>query len=169
MDKNEIDLSKPLGNEPYEFTPAQNEVIGELGNSLKWVSLPIFALGSLAVLNFLFFILWTAKTGTISTWNTLGVGLLLIMQFIFFLLMARWTMTASVGFHAIVRTKGKDISFLMMALNNLQAMFSVLAFAVKLFLIISVIALIMNLVQYYRTEPPKPGPVPTKQVSEPST
>ena len=166
---NQIDLTKPIGADPYEFTCAQNEVIGELGNALKWVSLPIFALGAFCLMNFVFFLLWGFKTGNVSNWNSVGIGLLLIMQFIFFLLMARWTMTASVGFHAITRTKGKDISFLMIALNNLRAMFSVLAFCVKAFLILSIIALVLNLVQYYRTgEPLLPrGTTPATTVTVP--
>lgn len=160
MEPNQIEIPKSLGTDPYEFTSNQNEVIEELGNSLKWVSLPIFVLGSLCLMNFVFFIMWAFKTGAMTNWNSFGIGLMLIMQFIFFLLMARWTMTASVGFHAITRTKGKDISFLMIALNNLRAMFSVLAFCVKAFLIISVVALVMNLIHYYRSDdkPTNKGP-----------
>jgi hypothetical protein len=48
----------------------------------------------------------------------------------------------------------------MIALNNLRAMFSVLAFCVKAFLIISVVALVMNLIHYYRSDdkPANKGP-----------
>jgi hypothetical protein len=164
VEPNQIELPKSLGHDPYEFTDHQNEVIEELGNSLKWVSLPIFVLGAISVMNFVFFIMWAFKTGVLSNWNSMGIGLLLIMQLIFFLLMARWTMTASVGFHAITKTKGKDISFLMIALNNLRAMFSVLAFCVKAFLVISIVSLVMNLIHYYRTDAPPVGKVPTSTV-----
>ncbi|MBL8822379.1 MAG: hypothetical protein JNJ77_07310 [Planctomycetia bacterium] len=163
MDQNKNEASSAIiGHEPYEFTPAQNEVIGELGNSLKWVSIPIFALGAFCLMNFIFFLMLAFKTGNLTNWHSFAVGLLLIMQFLFFLLMARWTTTASLGFHAITQTKGKDISFLMIALNNLRAMFSVLAFCVKAFLIISIISLIMNLIHYYNSEPlVKPTPAAT--------
>lgn len=162
MDQNNKESRIALGNEPFEFTPAQNEVIGELGNSLKWVSIPIFALGAFCLMNFIFFLMLAFKTGNLTNWHSFAIGLLLIMQFLFFLLMARWTTTASLGFHAITKTTGKDISFLMIALNNLRAMFSVLAFCVKAFLIISIISLIMNLIHYYKSEPlVKPTPAVT--------
>lgn len=162
MDQNNNESKIALGHEPFEFTPSQNEVIGELGNSLKWVSIPIFALGAFCLMNFIFFLMLAFKTGNLTNWHSFAIGLLLIMQFLFFLLMARWTTTASLGFQAITKTTGKDISFLMIALNNLRAMFSVLAFCVKAFLIISIISLIMNLIYYYNSEPlVKPTPATT--------
>ncbi|MFO0816147.1 MAG: hypothetical protein U0796_23255 [Gemmatales bacterium] len=160
-----IEIPKEMGHDSFEFTSNQNEVIEELGNSLKWVSLPFMVLGTLTIFNFIMFLMVSTQIGMLSSWNTLAVGLLMIMQFLFFLLMGRYTTTASVGFLAITRTKGKDISFLMIALNNLRAIFSVLAFAVKLFLILSVISLIMSLVHYYRSGPAVPAnPQPSKAV-----
>jgi hypothetical protein len=142
---------KYAGGPPYEFTPVQNEVIGNLGSAMKWVALPAFALAAMTLFYLIMFGVWAVRTGAYRDWQVIAFLLFMLASLILYFAMARWIMTASVGFRAIVETRGRDMPFLMLSLDNLRKMFEVLAFFVKVFLIVSLIGLVMSVVQAYRT------------------
>ncbi len=149
---NSQEARKYAGGPPYEFTPAQNEVIGALGHAMKWVALPAFALASLGLFYLIMQIVWMAKTGAYKDWQVVGVALFLLANVILYFAFARWTMTASVGFRAIVETRGYDMSFLMLALDNLRMLYRILSLFVKAFIIVSLVGLVMSVIQVYRGE-----------------
>ncbi len=137
--------------EPYEFTPEQNEVISNLGNSMKWVALPAFALAAFCLTNLIMGMIWTVQTGAYRDWQVIGTLIFLLIELLIFFGLAQWTLTASLGFRAIVETRGRDISFLMLALDNLRKMYELLALFVKIFLILAVISLVLTFVQFFQT------------------
>ncbi|MFO0880281.1 MAG: hypothetical protein U0840_23290 [Gemmataceae bacterium] len=53
-----------------------------------------------------------------------GIGLNVGTVGLFYLLMGTWTRSAAASFRAIVETQGRDISFLMKALDSLYSMYS---------------------------------------------
>jgi hypothetical protein len=151
--------------DPYEFTPAQNEVIGSLGNSMKWVAVPAFALAALNLMYLIMTAVWVFKTGAYKDWQMLGLLLYFLLSLVLTLAVARWCLTASLSFRAIVETSGRDVSFLMLALDNLRKMFGLVAAFVKVFLILSLIGLVLSVIQVYRSDSWKQlgGPEPPAQ------
>jgi len=143
---------KAYPGERYEFSPAQNEVIGNLGNSMKWVALPLFALSTLTLIYLVMASVWAVRTGAYRDWHTIAMLLFLVASCILYFALARWTLTSSLGFRAIVETRGRDMNFLMLSLDNLRKMYGVLALFVKVFLVVSVIGLILSVVGIWRSD-----------------
>jgi hypothetical protein len=162
-----------LDGAPYEFSPAQNEVIGSLGNSMKWVALPAYVAGTLALFNFIMRVIWAVKTGAYKDWQEIAMLISNLAFVILFLALARWTLVASAGFRAITETQGRDMGFLMLALNELRKMYTVLATFVKVFVAILVLSLILNVISVFTRDRwpqlslptlpvPAPAPVQTR-------
>jgi hypothetical protein len=158
-----------LEGEPYEFSPAQGEVIGALGDAMKWVAIPAFAAGVMAMTYLFMTVVWAVKTGAYKDWQVIATGLFLLLSVIFYLALARWTLTASVGFRAVAQTHGHDMGFLMISLDQLRKKYGLLSILVKAFLILMLISLVMSVVGLFKgdgwsryTPPSAPASAPAK-------
>ena len=130
----------------YEFSPEQNELIARLSNAMRWVSVPMLALGSLCVVNLIMSIVWLVQTKSYQDWHAIGTMLYLLFSTLLFLAFAVWTSRSSLEFQQITETSGQDISHLMGALDDLRKVYGVLATFVKVFVAITLLILILNLV-----------------------
>jgi hypothetical protein len=130
----------------YEFTPEQNDVIARLSNAMKWVSVPLLVLGALCTVNLIMGIVWLVQTRNYQDWQAIGTILYLLASTLLFLAFATWTSKSSHAFRQITETRGRDISHLMSALDGLRMVYGVLATFVKVFIAITLLALVLNLV-----------------------
>lgn len=127
-----------------EFTPAQNQTIGELGNAMQWVAAPLLVLGGLyAALTLLTLI--QAFRDPHSLVAIIYIGLIAAL----FVALGRWLTRAGDSFRQIVTTTGQDLSHLMQALDDLRKLFSVLAVFVKIYVAIVIVTLIAALVALF--------------------
>ncbi|MCI0705009.1 MAG: hypothetical protein L0241_28450, partial [Planctomycetia bacterium] len=126
----------------YEFTTAQNEVIGSLGARMKLVGLILVIFGALNLINaFLVQILFTqlnnelvptdvrdqlAQIGKQERWVVTGY---VTVVGVVFLCVGAWTRSAGESFRQIVATSGKDVSHLMEGFKTLHKMYSLIATA----------------------------------------
>ena len=130
----------------YEFSPEQNELIARLSNAMRWVSVPMLALGALCMVNLIMSLVWLVQTKSYQDWHAIGTMLYLLFSTLLFLAFAVWTSRSSFQFQQITETRGQDISHLMGALDDLRKVYGVLATFVKVFVAITLLALVLNLV-----------------------
>jgi hypothetical protein len=130
----------------YEFSPEQNDTIARLSNAMRWVSVPMLALGALCTVNLIMSIVWLVQTKSYQDWHAIGTMLYLLFSTLLFLAFAVWTSRSSLEFQQITETSGQDISHLMGALDGLRKVYGVLATFVKVFVAITLLALVLNLV-----------------------
>src|SRR5262249_54754265 len=95
---------------------------------------------------------WMVKTGAYKDWQVIGFALFVLANVILYAALARWTLTSSIGFRAIVETRGYDMNFLMLSLDNLRKVYRLLSLFLQAFLIIGLVGLILSVVQVYRGE-----------------
>ena len=130
----------------YEFTPEQNDTIARLSDAMRWVSVPMLALGALCTVNLIMGIVWLVQTKSYQDWHAIGTMLYLLFSTLLFLAFAVWTSRSSLEFQQITETRGQDISHLMGALDGLRKVYGVLATFVKVFIAITLLALVLNLI-----------------------
>ena len=130
----------------YEFTPEQNDTIARLSDAMRWVSVPMLALGALCVVELIMSLVWLVQTKSYQDWHAIGTMLYLLFSTLLFLALAVWTSRSSFQFQRITETRGQDISHLMGALDDLRKVYGVLATFVKVFVAITLLILILNLV-----------------------
>lgn len=127
----------PTSSGQPEFTPAQNQVIGELGNALQWVAAPLLVLGGLYTALTLITLIQAFRDP--ASWVAfIYIGLVAAL----FVALGRWLGRAGNSFRQIVTTSGQDFSHLMQALDDLRKLFSVLAVFVKIYVAIIVITIV---------------------------
>ena len=130
----------------YEFTPEQNDTIARLSDAMRWVSVPMLALGALCMVNLIMSLVWLVQTKSYQDWHAIGTMLYLLFSTLLFLAFAVWTSRSSFEFQQITETRGQDISHLMGALDDLRKVYGVLATFVKVFVAITLLTLVLNLV-----------------------
>jgi hypothetical protein len=130
----------------YEFTTEQNALISQLSNSMRWAAVPMYVLGILCAVNLLMGIVWLVQTKSYQDWHAIGMILYLVLTTLLFLAFAFWTANSARAFQQITQTQGRDISHLMNALDGLRKVYSVIATFVKVFIAVTVITLVLNLV-----------------------
>lgn len=113
----------------YEFSEAQNRIIADLAMAIVWVRLPLLVVGLLQAVIATGLALRISKDGA-HVVGVLGHGLAAVVCFLLAGMLAR----AANSFAMITVTKGRDVSHLMTALQNLDAWFDTLAFFVKFYL-----------------------------------
>ena len=128
----------PDARPQYEFDAAQNEIINNLAMAIIWVRLPLLIAAVLQGLTAIGLAFRIHKDGA----HIIGVLGYLLSAVIFFLL-ANWLIKAAAAFVRVTTTSGRDISHLMTGLKNLGSWFDLLAFFVKLYLILLTIILLM--------------------------
>lgn len=123
----------------YEFDDAQNRVITDLALAIVWVRLPLLVAALLQAVIATGLAFRIPRDGA-HVVGVLGHGLAAVVCF----MLARWLLHAAEAFARITTTAGRDISHLMAALRNLGAWFDLLAFFVKLYLVLlGLIALVL--------------------------
>lgn len=121
----------PDSRPQYEFDDAQNLVINELAMAILWVRLPLILAAVLQGLIALGLAFRIPKDGAHIV-GVLGHGLAAVLCY----MMANWLVKAAAAFVRVTTTTGRDVSHLMTGLKNLSSWFDLLAFFVKLYLIL---------------------------------
>jgi hypothetical protein len=124
--------SSPSAERPqFEFDAAQNETINNLAMAILWVRVPLLIAAVLQGLIAIGLTFRIPKDGA----HIVGVLGHLLAAIVCFLL-ANWLIKAAAAFVRVTTTSGRDISHLMTGLKNLGSWFDLLAFFVKLYLIL---------------------------------
>jgi hypothetical protein len=127
------------GDRPqYEFDAAQNEVINNLALAILWVRFPLLIAAVLQGLIAIGLAFRLPKDGAHIV-GVFGYGLASLVCF----LLANWLIRAAAAFARVTNTTGRDISHLMTGLKNLGSWFDLLAFFVKMYLILLGVLLVL--------------------------
>lgn len=145
----------PIDERPqYEFSAAQNEVINNLALAILWVRFPLLIAGIMQGLIAIGLLFRLPKDGA-HIIGVFGYGLASLVCF----LLASWLIKAAAAFARVTTTTGRDITHLMTGLKNLGSWFDLLAFFVKMYLILLGILLILMAIGLFTgafREPPRP-------------
>jgi sulfite exporter TauE/SafE len=96
----------------YEFTSAQNQLIGTLAKRMKFVAIFFIVLGAIVAAGGLFSL-------------SRGIeGIITIFMAALYIIIGIWTIKAADSFKKIVDTAESDISYLMNALNELKKLYT---------------------------------------------
>jgi hypothetical protein len=106
---------QPKPYSPYEFTPAQDEIIRTLAGKMKFVGV-FYIVASCFV----------ALAGLIAFFFSPLVGLFYLILLTPELLIGIWTIHASYSFKLVVDTQGRDIPHLMSALTDLRKLYTLI-------------------------------------------
>ncbi len=112
----------------YEFTPAQSELIGGLGRSMRIVGLITLAY-SIAGLILMAIAAWRTKMLALDLNPILG------------LFLGGWALSGARSFLDVAGTQGNDIPHLMVALGKLRSIFTLIAALMVLALVLAIIVL----------------------------
>jgi hypothetical protein len=160
-----VAATPPASNEPprppsaddkpqYEFDPAQNEVINNLALAILWVRLPLLVGAVLQGLIAIGLAFRIPKDGA-HVIGVFGYALAAVVCF----LLANWLIKAAAAFARVTNTTGRDVTHLMTGLKNLGSWFDLLAFFVKMYLILLGVLLVLMAVGLFTgafKEPPPP-------------
>jgi hypothetical protein len=134
-------MSASPGRPQYEFDPRQNEIISDLAGGLRVVGLLLVILGVLYLLGLF---------GTIAqanrTRDVIGPAILIGVSALIALSLGVWFRRSSASFRRIVETSGRDIDYLVTALDELRKSFSLLRALILVYAALIVIGLIAGLV-----------------------
>ena len=96
----------------YEFTGAQNQLIGTLAKRMKFVAIFFIVLGAIVAAGGLFSL-------------SRGIeGIITIFMAALYIIIGIWTIKAADSFKKIVDTAESDVSYLMNALNELKKLYT---------------------------------------------
>jgi hypothetical protein len=137
----ETTATPPDARPQYEFDEAQNEVINNLAMAILWVRVPLLIAAVLQGLIAIGLAFRIPKDGA-HIIGVLGHGLAAVICY----LLANWLVKAAAAFVRVTTTTGRDISHLMTGLKNLGSWFDLLAFFVKMYLVLLGILLLLLLV-----------------------
>jgi hypothetical protein len=132
----------PASSQPeYEFTEGQNTVLNDLSKGMLWVRVPLYIVGLFQALIAVGLAFRLHRDGAHIV-GIMGHGLAAIICF----LLASWLFRAASAFIRVTTTTGHDITNLMTGIRNLAVWFDLLAFFVKLYLVLLGIVLIIMLI-----------------------
>ena len=132
-----VDLG-PIGpRQRYEFTPAQESVIGDLAGKMRFVGAFMFALGFLGLVRVIY-VAWKNR-GLEGSFDIDSLITTIIYSLIGF-----WTLSASKGFAAVVATVGWDVPHVMDALRSLRKMYTLLFYM----LVAAIVASLVLMIRY---------------------
>ena len=117
---------------PYEFSPEQDKVIGDLGGQMRFVGVFTVVYGAVSLVSMIAAI-WTS--------NRLNIDFNPILA----LFVGSWMISAGRSFQEVALTRGHDMSHLMTALDKLRNVFGLLAFLLYLALAIAVVVMVLAL------------------------
>ena len=151
----------------YEFTPSQERVVSQLSNSLRWVGAPMMSLGSLILIYLIMHAIWVWREGHMENLQLLTLPMFLLGIAVLFMAVGAWCGRAGHAFHQIVTTQGDDIHHLMAGLTVLNQVFSFMAQFVKAMILLTFLALTLNLIWVYTQR--DPNIVPETPATYPDT
>ncbi len=125
----------------YEFNAAENEVLNSLTRGMMWVRLPLFIVGLFQLIIAVGLAFRLHRDGA-HIIGIMGHALAAVVCF----LLANLLLKAAKAFVRVTTTSGHDITNLMTGIRNLAVWFDMLAFFVKLYLLLLGIVLIIMLV-----------------------
>lgn len=114
----------------YEFSAAENEVIGNLAQGMLTVGLVLMILGVVG------FAASAVSFLSAATAHTLSFDR--VLESLFLLGFGYWTRDAGQAFDAVVQTKGADIPHLMRALGHLGRMYGIIRILVLVVVVLAV-------------------------------
>ncbi len=117
----------------YEFTDAQNQLIGTLAKRMKFVAIFFIVLGAIVAASGLF----TLSRG----------GIVTIFMGALYIIIGIWTIKAADSFKKIVDTAESDISYLMNALNELKKLYTLQYVLVIIAIIFVGIAILAGIIR----------------------
>jgi hypothetical protein len=115
----------------YEFTSAQNQLIGALASRMKFVAIFFIVLGGIAAIAGLF---------------SMPQGIVTIFMAAFYILIGIWTIKAANSFKKIVDTAESDISYLMNALSELKKLYTLQYVLVIIAIIFLAVAMLVGII-----------------------
>src|SRR5262245_51550729 len=127
----ETQAAPPDTRPQYEFDAAQNEVINNLAMAILWVRVPLLIAAVLQGMIAIGLAFRIPKDGA-HVVGVIGHGLGAVLCY----LLANWLIKAAAAFVRVTTTTGRDITHLMTGLKNLGSWFDLLAFFVKMYLIL---------------------------------
>ena len=119
----------PPPNESYEFTEEQNGVIGSLAFYMRFCGIVMLVAAGLQ---------FVVGLLTITRGGFVNVGVAIIS-----LIVGVLTLQAASGFRRIVDTRGKDIGYLMQALQSLRTLYRIQTWMIIIALILGVVAVVV--------------------------
>jgi hypothetical protein len=131
----------PDSGPEYEFTEPQNAVLDDLARGILWVRIPLFIVGVLQIVFAVGLAFRLRQDGA----HIIGILGHIMVGIVCFLL-ASWLLRAAAAFSRVTHTTGRDITNLMIGLRNLAVWFDMLAFFVKLYVIMLGILLVVLLI-----------------------
>jgi hypothetical protein len=137
----------------YEFDESQNAIINELALGMMWVRIPLIIVGVLQGIIAVGLAFRIPQDGA-HVIGVIGHALAAVVCF----LLSGWLLRAAAAFARVTTTTGRDITNMMTGLKNLASWFELLAFFVKLYLILLGILLLLLLVGLFAGA--FKGPVP---------
>jgi hypothetical protein len=148
----------------YEFDESQNRVIADLARAILWVRVPLMIAGFFQALIATGLAFRVPRDGAHIV-GVMGHALSAVVCF----LLASWLLRAAGAFARITTTEGRDVTHLMGALGNLRSWFDLLAFFVKLYLVllgVVLLILLIGLLTGFVQEPPPEGlTVPPEEIT----
>jgi hypothetical protein len=145
----------------YEFTPEQNDLIGDLAKKMRLVGLISVVLGVLNLLSAILLLVFIfqdkipanvvasipedARKELPPTNYLWGFVIQGAASGLILLLIGIWTRASAASFQLIVDTTGRDISHLMDALGSLRKMYTLLYTLIVIILILFVVGLVVQL------------------------
>ncbi len=120
---------QPTPQTPYEFTPAQDDIIRALAGKMKFVG--IFHIVASFIIGL---------AGLIALFFSPLVGALYLVLLTPQLLIGIWTINAAQSFKLVVGTRGRDIPHLMGALTALRKLYTLMFWLLIAALLIAVLA-----------------------------
>jgi hypothetical protein len=138
----EVPAPVPTAPRPeYEFDAAQNQVINDLAMAMVWIRVPLLITAVFQGIFAIGLAFRLPKDGA-HIIGVLGHGLAAIVC----LLLANWLLRAAAAFARVTTTTGRDVTNLMTGLKNLGSWFDLLAFFVKIYLILLGVLLVLLLI-----------------------
>jgi hypothetical protein len=136
---------------PYEFTPAQNEVVANLAYKMRGVGFVYFVLGLLSVVGGVLIGVAAYKDPKLADAQrtVYAVAGFYVVSGLINVLIGNWTFAASRSFKRIVDTKGNDIGVLMDGFATLHKVYSLLYTLMLLGVVVFLAMLVVALVAPY--------------------
>jgi hypothetical protein len=110
----------------YEFSPSQNELVGNLAKKMRLVGLVTIVFGVLALLAGIVHAVGLVSNEAARTDMAIPMTVAMFLYAFVYLCFGVWTRQAGNGFYGIAATQGNDIGHLMNALANLRKIYTVM-------------------------------------------
>lgn len=133
----------------YEFSADQERTVARLANTLRMVAAPMVCLGLLVLIYLIMHAIWMFRHGQTENLHLLALPLFLLGVSVLFLAIGASCRQAGLSFRQIISTTGSDIGHLMSALNVLDWVFGLVAAFVKALILLTFLAMILNLIWLY--------------------